>query len=187
MRGQANANRHLKQVLYTLGGAVGGGAAGLLFAALGVIAGDGSRTAIGLAAGVAMLALGAWEASGRRASLLQVDRATPQRWMRLGPVRWPLLNGAALGCALTSRIGFPLWYVLPISSFLAGTLWLGPLLWASYGVCRTSLTWVLLRHMRSRRPDAVLDGLIRLQPPIRRAAGGMLSIDAIVFLAAGLL
>jgi heme exporter protein D len=180
MRGQADANRYVKQLLYTLGGTLGGAAAGLLFAALGVLVGDDPRTAIASAAIAVAAMLGVWEAAGRRARLLQLDQETPQRWMHFGPIRWPLANGAALGFAVTSRLGFPLWYVLPILSFASGTLWFGPLLWSVYGASRTSLAWLVLRVMRQRRPDAVLDGLVRLQPPLRRVAGALLIVDAVV-------
>lgn len=44
-----------------------------------------------------------------------------------------------------------------------------------------------LTVLSSRRPDAVLDGLIRLQPPLRRAAGGLLAVDAVVLIGAVLL
>lgn len=185
MRGQAKANRYVKQLFYTLGGTLGGAVAGLLFAALGVLAGDGPRPAIALVAIAVAALLGAWEASGRRARMLQLDQETPQRWMHFGPVRWALANGAALGFAVTSRLGFPLWYVLPIVSFASGTLWFGPLLWAVYGASRTSLAWLVLGVMRRRRPDAVLDGLVRLQPPLRRAAGALVIVDAALLLAAG--
>lgn len=170
-----------------LGGATGGAVAGLIFGALGVLASEDGRTWIGLSAAASVSLLGLWEASGRRAWILQLDQETPQRWMHLGSVRWPLLNGASLGFAVTTRLGFPLVYVLPIASFVSGTLWFGALLWAAYGVCRTSLAWVVLRYMSSRRPDAVLDGLIRLQPPLRRAAGGLLAVDAVVLIGVVLL
>ena len=178
---------HVKQALYTLGGALGGGVGGLLFAVLGVLAGADARTTFGIALVAGALAFAVWEAGGRRARLLQLDQETPQRWLHLGPNRWALRNGVSLGFAATTRIGFPLWYVLPITSFVAGNLWFGPLLWGTYGIARTSLAWFMLHVMRHRRPDSVLDELIRLQPRVRRAAGGLLALDCVAFLALAVL
>ncbi|HEX8087116.1 MAG TPA: hypothetical protein VF529_22750 [Solirubrobacteraceae bacterium] len=185
MRGQAGASAPLKQVLYTLAGAAGGALAGLLFAGAGVLAGADARVGVTLAAVVPLVGLGLWEASGRRARLAQRDEETPQRWLHLGPVRWAVANGASLGFALTTRLGFPLWYVIPVLAFAAGNLWFGPALWATYGIVRTSLAWWILAYMRNRRPDSVLDGLIRLQPRLRRLTAMLLTVDgsALVVLA----
>jgi hypothetical protein len=48
----------------------------------------------------------------------------------------PATNGALLGLAVTSRIGFWLWYVVPLAAFLSAAPVAGAIVWGLYGLAR---------------------------------------------------
>lgn len=100
---------------------------------------------------------------------LQCDRETPVAWVKKGPIAWPLLNGAALGFGATSRLGFWLWYFIPIGAFLMAQPLMGAAIWAAYGFTRTAsagLVW----HRYSRSHEGEWEELLA-----RRAVAGALT------------
>ena len=80
--------------------------------------------------------MGSLEFFGRRVQPPQFDCETPQRWVRQGPLRWATRNGLTLGFGATSRIGFWLWYVVPLGTFLVGDPRLGAAIYGTYGLIR---------------------------------------------------
>lgn len=81
----------------------------------------------------------------------QCDRETPQSWVNQGPYRWAILNGLALGSGITTRVGFWLWYMVPVAAFLSGDLILSTLVYGTYGLFRGASGWWLIVRVR-RRP-----------------------------------
>lgn len=136
-RTKAQPKRTLKLVSYGFAGAAGGAIAG---AALG-FAGGALPTSVraALAALLGLLAIGVAvaELSGHRVPRLEFDRETPYGWLRPGPVSWALRNGFALGIGAKSRLGFWLWYAIPLGSLLIGLPAVGALAYGSYGLVRT--------------------------------------------------
>jgi hypothetical protein len=64
--------------------------------------------------------------------------------MHHGPLAWATRNGLALGVGATSRIGFWLWYVVPLAALLSASPAWGAALYGCYGAVRASGVWALL-------------------------------------------
>lgn len=93
---------------------------------------------------------------------------SPQRWIHTGAGRWALSNGAALGIGAGSRLGFWLWYVIPLASFLSGSVAAGAAMWGTYGLVRGAAAWVMLLAAGDRDADGLALWLIRHNPAARR-------------------
>lgn len=100
-----------------------------------------------VAIGVGLLAL-----ASRNFRPLQCDRETPKEWLLRGQTVWPLLNGAALGFGATSRLGFWLWYAIPVGGVLMAQPAVGAAIWATYGLTRTASAGVIW-YTQSLRPN----------------------------------
>ena len=93
--------------------------------------------------------MGSLEFFGRRVQPPQFDCETPQRWVHQGPLRWATRNGLTLGFGATSRIGFWLWYVIPLGAFLVGDPRLGAAIYGTYGLIRAlGAVFILLGMLR---------------------------------------
>jgi hypothetical protein len=126
--------------------------------------------------GLAALVIGAAELAGRRPRLLQRDMETPQRWLYGSGLRWALLNGSALGIAITTRLGFSLWYVIPAGSFLTADPALGACIYGTYGFTRTASVYLLLRWKASVIDSAEVTDILRSwQPRVRRTCAAALA------------
>lgn len=138
---------------YVLAGTMAGAIAGTATGLLGAVTPESTRIVLGTLLGLAAATLGTRELTSSGKRPLQCDRETPREWVQRGPVLWPLLNGAALGFGATSRLGFWLWYAIPIGCFLLGSPSVGAAIWAAYGFTRTASAggiWLI----EWRRPDA---------------------------------
>lgn len=116
----------------TAGGILGGAALG----AFGSVLPDSVRLAIGTLGFLALCVVGVLQVRGRRVRLPQRNKETPQRWIQKGPVRWALKNGFSLGLGFGSRLGFWLWYVIPLLAVTLGDPWLSAALYGTYGATR---------------------------------------------------
>ena len=94
------------------------------------------------------IAVGGLEHLGIRLPLLQRDREAPQRWVHKGPVKWAILNGAALGMGWPTRIGFWAWYVVPASAFASSRPLAGATVYGAYALSRTLAAPALLSASR---------------------------------------
>lgn len=83
-----------------------------------------------------------------RAPILQINRETPESLLSRGPLLWSAANGALLGLAVTSRIGFWLWYMIPIGVFLSASPIAGAVIWGSYGLVRLGVLGIIAARMR---------------------------------------
>ncbi len=136
-RNQAGRSWRSKAVVYALSATLAGLVAGAALGSAGGLLPLDLRIAVGSVLAVAAIAVGGLEFFGRRIQPLQFDCETPQRWVHKGPLEWATRNGLALGFGATSRIGFWLWYVVPIGSFLIGDAGLGALIYGAYGLTRS--------------------------------------------------
>jgi hypothetical protein len=84
-----------------------------------------------------------------RVAVLQRDVETPQSLMSAGPLIWAAGNGALLGVAVTSRIGFWAWYVLPLGMLYLSRPDLGLLIGGTYGFVRLAVLVAIAVGMRS--------------------------------------
>lgn len=164
-------------------GALTGAALGALGSAFDVTV----RIGLGTALAVVAIALGSVELAGRRIRPLQCDRETPQRWVHLGPIRWALRNGAALGFGAGTRLGFSLWYVVPLGSLLFGDVALGAAIYGAYGATRAVLAWAMLRAGTGRNFEDVSDWLFLHAATARMvAAAQLLALGAATIVAVGI-
>lgn len=129
---------------HSVAATLAGAAAGALLGAIGAALPFDARVAVASLLGLAAIAIGILELGPRPRRVPQCDMETPQRWMNAGPLRWATLNGAALGVGATSRIGFWLWYAIPISALLLGDPVLGALVYGFYGLVRGWSVWAFL-------------------------------------------
>ena len=131
------------------------------------------RLAIGSVLAVAAIAVGGLELFGRRIQPLQFDCETPQRWVHKGPLRWATRNGLTLGFGATSRIGFWLWYAIPLGAFLVGDPAFGAVSYGTYSLLRALGAVFILLGMLGLKID-VSDWLIERYDAARALAAGQL-------------
>lgn len=106
--------------------------------------------------------------------------------MRKGPLRWAIRNGLSLGFGATSRIGFSLWYAVPLGALLLGSPLLGAAVYGTYGLLRAVAAPLLLLASVLSRAD-VSDWLIVHHKRARSlAAGQLVFLGATVVVAVGL-
>ena len=150
-RNQAGRSWITKAVVYSLASAFAGGAAGAVLGALGSLLPLDFRLAAGSILAIAAVVVGGLEFFGRRIQPVQFDCETPQRWVHRGPLAWATQNGLALGFGATSRIGFWLWYAIPLGAFLVGNPLFGAVTYGTYGLLRAlGAVFILLVIMRTK-------------------------------------
>jgi hypothetical protein len=149
--------------LYVFSTAVGGAATGALLGAAGSLADSDARAAA--AAGSALVAIGLAMLGLTRGPMTpaQCDRETPKSWIDRGPAWWALQNGLTLGCGATTRIGFMLWYVIPLAAVVSGSAAAGAIVFAAYGFTRGLGALGLTVAARRHRFEQVSVELLRLR------------------------
>lgn len=85
--------------------------------------------------------------------LLQRNRETPMRWLRGSRLWWGVANGAMLGNGMFTRLGFALWYLLPVAVLSLGNAAWGAVIWGLYGLVRTFPGLLLTRAMVTKGAD----------------------------------
>ena len=86
-----------------------------------------------------------------------------------------------LGLGGTSRIGFWLWYVVPISALLVGQASLGALIFGAYGLTRGGMVWpIILGGSRRFEGDTVAQWLLGHREPARVLAATQLIVVGVV-------
>lgn len=143
-RNQAGKSWVGKAIVYSLVSSLSGIMAGALLGAAGGILSFDHRIAIASLLGIIAIVLGSMELGGRRVRLPQLDHETPQSWLNAGPLRWAARNGFTLGFGAISRIGFPLWYAIPVGAFLFARPELGAAIYGTYSTIRGMAVWVLI-------------------------------------------
>lgn len=122
-----------------LAGAVSGAGLGL---ALGMTAAVAAGYVPPLVFGVVLIALGLGEVLGRPAPLTRIGRETPVAWREKSPMMWAVLTGSLLGAGIPTRIGFGLWYALPVGALIIGDVTVSIIAFSLYGGLRTGLSMV---------------------------------------------
>lgn len=142
-RNQAGSNLFVKGLLFSLSAIISGVILGAMLGFLGSWVNADVRIAAASLLGVVAVVIGVLELYDKT-SVLECDKETPQSWVHHGPIIWPIENGLALGCGATSRIGFWLWYVIPLSSLLSGKVEYGALIYATYSFTRGMSIWFII-------------------------------------------
>jgi hypothetical protein len=172
-RNQAGRSWISKAVVYSLSSALAGLVTGAVLGAVGSLLPLDFRLAAGSILAVIAIAVGGLEFFGRRVQLPQFDCETPQRWVHRGPLRWATRNGLTLGFGATSRIGFWLWYVVPLGAFLLGDPRLGAIIYGTYGLVRALGAVFIFLGMLRFKVD-ISDWLIERYGAARVLAAGQL-------------
>lgn len=168
--------------IYTLAASFSGAVAGYALGALGALVPSTGRVAAATLLAVIALGLGASELAGRHPRVLQCARETPRVWVARGAVPWAIRTGMALGFGATTRVGFWVWFTIPLVPFLMGDPVVGMVTYGTYGFVRASAVFVWVWSSRFR--DALqgassADWLIAHRAVIRRAAAAQLSVLAL--------
>lgn len=143
-RNQAGSSWVSKALTFSLSAALAGVMAGVLLGAV------GSQLLLEIRlAGISLLAVlaiavGGLELGSQRFRPFQRSCETPQGWIHTGALRWALRNGWTLGLGATTRIGFWLWYLVPIAALLSGKPELGALIYGTYSFTRGAAVWVII-------------------------------------------
>lgn len=132
-----------KATFSTLAAGVAGALLGGVLGAVGGTMNAQARAASGTAVGILLVILPLL-----RVPLPQRDRETPQSLLHRGPLVWSLANGALLGSAVTNRIGFWLWFLVPVGCLVSGSPLLGSALWGSYALIRLLVIDVVAARIR---------------------------------------
>jgi hypothetical protein len=173
LRNQGGRSWVSKAVIYALASAVAGLVAGAALGTVGSLLPLDMRLAVGSILAIAAIAVGSLELFGRRTQPWQFDCETPQRWVNRGAWRWAARNGLTLGFGATSRIGFWLWYAIPLGAFLVGDPAFGALSYGTYGLLRALGAVFILLGTLGLKID-VSDWLIERYGVARALAAGQL-------------
>jgi hypothetical protein len=176
-----------KAIVYSISSALAGLTAGIVLGFAGSLLSLEFRLAIGSVLSLLAIAAGSLELLGRRVRLPQFDCETPRRWVDKGALRWAIQNGLALGFGATSRIGFLLWYVVPLGALLSGGPVLGATLYGAYGLVR-GVAAPLMMLVMGRIKEANLSQWLILHNTSARvlAAGQLVLLGVAVAVAIGL-
>jgi hypothetical protein len=186
-RNQGNTNWLAKAFTYLAATTAAGAASGALLGLVGRQAPVDLRTVVASVAALAGVTIGITELSGRRIRLPQWDRETPQSWVHTGGIRWALLNGAVLGFGATTRLGFWLWYAIPVGSFASGNPLTGAAAYGAYGFVRGAGAIAMIYVGRGRTLDELALALLGRAGTVRRlAAAQLMAFGFVAAAAAGL-
>jgi hypothetical protein len=149
---RAGSGWRAKALAFSLASTLAAATTGALLGTVGSSAPTEGRVAVASVAAVLSIAIGVIDLGSRRLPVLQCDRETSQSGLRLRPYLWAMRNGAALGIGATSRVGFWLWYLIPVGALLVGSPVLGGLIYGTYGFVRGWSVWLLLLGLLNRVP-----------------------------------
>ncbi|HEX6701335.1 MAG TPA: hypothetical protein VF101_11445 [Gaiellaceae bacterium] len=176
-RNEAGSNWKRNGVAFTAASIVSGATAGAALGAIGGHLADGRRSTLVVLLAALGVVLGLLESIGKTPRLPQRSCETPQSLMRGGALRAAIRNGSILGVGATSRLGFWLWYVVPLGSLLTGSTLGGACVYGVYATARGLGPWMLIPTMRllARRVATGFEGgslwLLGQNALARRVAG----------------
>lgn len=137
--------------------AVVGSVVGLLGSAMPTNA----RLIVGLimsSAAAVILGIDIW----RRVPFPQLERQTQKDWIDQGAARWAVKTGSELGVGVSTRIALPVWFAVPIASFLVGDPLAGAGIWGGYALARAGGSVALAWYTFARNPGSYSELATRL-------------------------
>ena len=173
LRNQVGRSWIGKAAAYALASAVAGLVTGAALGTVGWLLPLDTRIAVGSILATGAVVIGGLELFGRRMQPFQFDCETSQRWVDRGALRWATWHGLTLGFGATSRIGFWLWYAIPLGAFLVGDPGAGAAIYGTYALVRALGAPVILLGMTQLETD-VSDRLIERYGAARVLAAGQL-------------
>ena len=154
-------------------------AAGAGLGLLGSLLGEQARASLVSLAALGLLGIGLWHLYGTRPRMAQRDCETAQEWMDRGPIRWALANGGSLGTGFLSRIGFVVWYAVPVACVGFGDPAAGAVIFGLYGATRGFAVWLwflALNVVPGLTQPALAERLFDWNAGARRLSAGMLVV-----------
>lgn len=121
---------------------VAGATLGAILGEMGGTLSPSSRNAIAWVAALCFTLIALTELSGRHVPLPQLSRET-NRTVPRSTYWWAIRNGIAMGTGIATRIGFWVWYALPILAILSGDHLRGAAIVGTYGGVRGMLPLIL--------------------------------------------
>lgn len=141
-RNQCGRSWVAKALTFTASSVLAGASMGAMFGAIGAQLELETRLAASTVLGLIGACIGLVELSGRAIQVIERRRETSQRLMRLGGLLGSAVNGALLGLGATTRLGYWLWYAVPIGALLSGSVVLGFAIYGAYGLARGLGPWM---------------------------------------------
>jgi hypothetical protein len=134
--------------------------AGATLGALGQLVALPIRSVLGICAVLAIAV-----AAVSRPLPWQFERETSIRWLEYQDWRTAAYNSASLSLGFTTRIGFWMFYLVPIGAFMSGHALVGALVYSIYGTARSGASLVMVvAAMRSAR---ITDKVLNLYASLR--------------------
>lgn len=162
-------------------GSLAAGAIGGLLGFAGSLLTTDARAMMASFCAIVAIVFGLSELLGKRVRLLQRDRETPRSWTVRSPLSWGVRNGVALGLGAGSRLGFPLWYVIPAAALLSGSPALGAALYGTYGLARTGGAYGFMAlTRRSGDFESTVDRVLGWRDAARRLCAAELLLVGVV-------
>ena len=127
-------------LVFLAAGVVTAAAAGFVLGAFGSQLDGALRAALACLAAVAVVT-----AALRQERPWQLNRDTALSSLRFHDWRTAALNGAELGAGFPTRVGFWLWYAIPLGAFAAGQPVMGALLYVTYAGTRLGCSLAIAR------------------------------------------
>lgn len=141
---QGRRHRVFRSFAFILTTTATGSAAGATLGLVGGALARDVRLALLKLLAVGAFGLGWLDLAQHGVRVLQFDRETPPPWTSAGALRWAIRNGYLLGLGALSRLGFWLWFVVPIGSLLAGEAIGGACLYGTYGLVQGGAVCLLM-------------------------------------------
>jgi hypothetical protein len=173
-RGNGRSSLALPMIVLTIAAAAAGAAVFALTAAAGAAFPPVSRGIVAASASL-VLAAAAW----RRSRPWQRDAETPTQWLEHAGLRVAVWNGLALGAGFFTRLGFWIWWALPVLVFESGSVSAGAVVGAAYGAVRLGGSSLVAARAEAARSDRLPRRLLGWRP---RAA---VIADPLFFAASG--
>ena len=173
-----------KAVVFAVSATTAGIVSGAVLGAVGLLLETDVRRAIGLAAGAVAAAVASIQLVGLRLPVPQRNCETGQLWMNTGALTSAALNGASMGTGFVTRIGYWLWYVVPLAAILSGSPAYGAIIFGCYGFARGIAPLIaisqmlLLKHCADRDITKVQDWMVRQAMTARRLGDAQLIATA---------
>ncbi len=177
---------------YVAGSLTSGGAAGALFGWVGAFLLHG-RAATGvwwIGLGALSLVLAFQEFGWLRVGTVEWRRQTVKIWFhRLGPTEAAWWWGMDLGSGLTTRVAFPIYWLLVVGALLSGGPAHGALVLCLFGFGRSVVTVILppLFDLNAQTLARFVNSLMELRPLLHRWHGFGLLTLAMALLSVGVI
>jgi hypothetical protein len=173
-RGNGRSSLGIPMIVLTATAAAAGAAVFAVIAAVGAAFPSASRGLFAAAASLALIV-----AAARASRPWQRDAETPMDWLEREGLTVAVRNGLALGAGFLTRLGFWMWWVLPVLAFESGSVRAGAIVGGAYGAVRLGASSLVAVRAEAKRSDRLPRRLLLWRPRATAAA------DPLFFVASG--